>query len=52
VGLLTEFAAAITGSIAAGIVAGLILAFSYTFWTQAIIAEVYALHLGVDRACA
>src|SRR6185503_2891839 len=51
VGLLAEFAAAITGSIASGIVAGLILAFSYTFWTQAIIAEVYSLHLALIALC-
>jgi hypothetical protein len=34
----------IAGSLLAGLVAGLFLAFSYTFWTQAIIAEVYTLH--------
>ena len=38
-------------SLAAGIVAGLLLAFSYTFWSQAIIAEVYALHLALVGAC-
>lgn len=51
VGLLTYLAAAIAGSIASGIVAGLLLAFSYTFWSQAIIAEVYALHLALLAAC-
>jgi hypothetical protein len=34
----------IAGSLLAGLAAGLFLAFSYTFWTQAIIAEVYTLH--------
>jgi hypothetical protein len=37
-------AAEIAESALAGLVAGLLLAFSYTFWTQAIIAEVYTLH--------
>ena len=32
-------------SLAGGIGAGLFLAFSYTFWSQAITAEVYTLHL-------
>ena len=39
------------GSLAAGIVAGGFLAFSYTFWTQAIIAEVYTLHLALIALC-
>jgi hypothetical protein len=51
VGLLAFFAATLTGSIPSGIVAGLLLAFSYTFWSQAIIAEVYALHLALVGAC-
>ncbi len=37
----------LTGSRAAGAVGGLWLASSYTFWTQAIIAEVYTLHLAL-----
>ena len=45
VGLLTYLCALVAESLAAGIVAGLLLAFSYTFWSQAIIAEVYTLHL-------
>ena len=44
-GVLVWVGSAITGSTLAGIVGGLLLATSYTFWTQAIIAEVYALHL-------
>ena len=35
----------------AGIVAGALLAVSYTFWTQAIIAEVYTLHLTLVGLC-
>ena len=45
VGLLTYLCALVAESLLAGIVAGLLLAFSYTFWSQAIIAEVYTLHL-------
>jgi transmembrane protein TMEM260 (protein O-mannosyltransferase) len=51
VGLLVFLCAAITRSLAAGIAAGLLLAFSYTFWSQAIIAEVYTLHLTLVLAC-
>jgi hypothetical protein len=45
VGLVTWIADELVGSRWAGIAAGLFLAFSYTFWTQAITAEVYTLHL-------
>lgn len=38
-------ASGVTGSLVAGVSAGLLLAGSYTFWSQAIIGEVYALHL-------
>lgn len=51
VGIITFLCATVTRSIAGGAVAGLLLAFSYTFWTQAIIAEVYALHLALVGAC-
>jgi hypothetical protein len=44
-------AAEITGALVAGIAAALLLAFSYTFWTQAIIAEVYTLHLLIVGLC-
>jgi Protein of unknown function (DUF2723) len=37
----------LTGSLVAGAAGGLWLASSYTFWTQAIIAEVYTLHLAM-----
>jgi hypothetical protein len=51
VGLVAYLAGAITGSMASGAVAGALLAFSYTFWTQAIIAEVYTLHLALIGLC-
>jgi hypothetical protein len=51
VGLLTYAAALIARSPLAGAAAGLLLAFSYTFWTQAVIAEVYSLHLAFVAAC-
>ncbi len=51
VGLLAYLAGRITRSAVAGSAAGLLLAFSFTFWTQAIIAEVYALHLALIAAC-
>src|SRR5712671_7265636 len=35
----------LSGSVAAAAAAALLFATSYTFWSQAIIAEVYALHL-------
>jgi hypothetical protein len=44
-GLLTWLAADLAGSITAGVFAGALFAASYTFWSQAIIAEVYALHV-------
>lgn len=50
VGLLTFLVSRLTRSVTAGIVAGLLLAFSHTFWTQAIIAEVYSLHLSLVAA--
>src|SRR5262249_47705408 len=45
-GLATLAAAELSGSIAAGAASALLFAVSYTFWSQSIIAEVYALHLG------
>lgn len=50
-GLLAWLVATITRVTAAGVVAGLLLAFAYTFWTQAVIAEVYTLHLSLIGAC-
>jgi hypothetical protein len=51
VGLLVYVCAAVAHSLAAGVVAGGLLAFSYTFWTQSIIAEVYTLHLTLVALC-
>src|SRR5688500_18223056 len=51
VGLLTYIAGIVARSALAGAAAGLLLAVSYTFWTQAVIAEVYALHLALIAAC-
>jgi len=45
VGAAAWVTARLTESRVAGIAAGMFLAFSYTFWTQAITAEVYTLHL-------
>ncbi len=45
VGFVTWLAARLSESVLAGIGAGLFLAFSYTFWSQAVTAEVYTLHL-------
>jgi hypothetical protein len=44
-GLIVLVAAELSSSIAAGIAAALLFAGSYTFWSQSIIAEVYALHI-------
>jgi len=44
IGLLVLAGAELSGSIAAGAAAALLFAVSYTFWSQSIIAEVYALH--------
>ena len=51
VGLLTFVSGVVVRSALAGAAAGLLLAFSYTFWTQAVIAEVYGLHLALIAAC-
>jgi hypothetical protein len=51
VGLLTWLCSTVMRSHIAGVVAGLFLAFSYTFWSQALIAEVYTLHLTLIGLC-
>lgn len=51
VGVAAWLAAELAGSVVAGVAAGCFLAFSYTFWTQAIIAEVYTLHLLIVGLC-
>jgi hypothetical protein len=51
VGLLTLVCGRLTKSALAGAASGLLLAFSYTFWTQAVIAEVYSLHLTLIALC-
>jgi len=44
-GLVSLVAAELSGVAAAGAAAALLFATSYTFWSQAVIAEVYALHI-------
>src|SRR4051794_11472636 len=46
-GLVALVAAELSASIAAGAAAALLFAVSYTFWSQAVIAEVYALHMAL-----
>lgn len=50
-GLLTAAVIFMTRRTVAGVVAGLLLAVSYTFWSQAVIAEVYALHAFMMGLC-
>src|SRR3984893_1907750 len=44
-GILVVVASEVSGSVLAGMASGLLFAGSYTFWSQSIIAEVYALHM-------
>ncbi len=44
-GLILLVSVELSGSIGAAIVAALVFAGSYTFWSQAVTAEVYALHI-------
>ena len=46
-GLLVPVAARLSGSSGAAVGAALLFAASYTFWSQAVIAEVYALHIAL-----
>lgn len=45
--LIVLVAAELSGSVAAAIGAALLFAASYTFWSQSVIAEVYALHIAL-----
>ena len=49
-GIVVLAAAALSGSAAAAAAAALLFAVSYTFWSQSIIAEVYALHIALVAA--
>ena len=51
VGLITFLTTSISNSRSAGVAAGALLAFSYTFWSQALIAEWYSLHLALLGTC-
>jgi hypothetical protein len=44
-GILVLVASDVSGSVLAGLASALLFAGSYTFWSQSIIAEVYALHM-------
>jgi Protein of unknown function (DUF2723) len=44
-GILVVLASEVSGSVLAGVASALLFAGSYTFWSQSIIAEVYALHM-------
>jgi hypothetical protein len=47
VGLFVAVGTRLSGSIGAAVGAALLFAASYTFWSQAVIAEVYALHIAL-----
>ena len=49
-GLVVLVAEELSGSLAAAVAAAVIFAGSYTFWSQAIIAEVYSLHIAFVAA--
>jgi hypothetical protein len=51
VGLMCWIGIRLSRSAVAGLVAGLMLAGSYTFWSQSVIAEVYTLHVSLTAAC-
>jgi hypothetical protein len=46
-GLVVLVAVELSGSVAAAVGAAFLFAASYTFWSQAVIAEVYALHMAL-----
>src|SRR5919199_2822032 len=43
--IITLVGAELSGSVLAGVASALLFAVSYTFWSQSVIAEVYALHI-------
>jgi hypothetical protein len=51
IGVLVLVGSELGGTLVAGLAAALFLAGAYTFWSQAIIAEVYALHALVVGLC-
>ena len=50
VGLMVVLGSDLTGSAIGGLTSALLLAISYTFWSQAITAEVYTLHILIVTA--
>jgi hypothetical protein len=49
-GIIVLLAFTLTGSVPASVAAAAVFGGSYTFWSQSVIAEVYALHIGLVSA--